>query len=165
MISVAVPEIGVDEHGGCCEHGYLKAVNRGRTAAYAAASKCTANPRPLCPQFFVNDTRVAQCDTGTSQCKMFAVDEIQCGGFINNAHHCPTGYECSHLGVNPDGGGKCVTDNSGSGAGEGEQCGNGVFGTPKIDCATGLVCKFAKGTAAAGPLGASSGNTGTCAKE
>ncbi len=51
-----------------------------------------------------------------------------------------------------------------AGAAEGELCANGVFGTPKIDCATGLVCKFANGTAPAEPPVASSGRTGICAK-
>jgi hypothetical protein len=50
-------------------------------------------------------------------------------------------------------------------AAEGEQCGNGVFGTPKIDCEEGLVCAFGpNGTTPRGPAGSSSGSTGTCAK-
>ncbi len=103
---VAVPR------GGCCNNGYLEAVNKGQTKAYANATKCTTSPHPMCPMFLVHDTRVAQCDTGANVCKMFAVDQIKCGGFIRNAHHCPSGHSCSHVGVNPDVGGKCVDDAS-----------------------------------------------------
>src|SRR5258708_3468603 len=53
---VAVPR------GGCCNNGYLEAVNKHHTRAYANSTKCTANPRPMCPQFLVHDTRVAQCN-------------------------------------------------------------------------------------------------------
>jgi hypothetical protein len=101
---VAVPR------GGCCNNGFNEAVNKHHTRAYANSTKCTANPRPMCPQFLVHDTRVAQCDTAAKTCKMFAVEDIKCGGFIKNAHQCPSGTSCSHVGVNPDGGGKCVND-------------------------------------------------------
>jgi hypothetical protein len=50
------------------------------------------------------------------------------------------------------------------GAGEGEMCGSGFFGTPQIDCAAGLVCTYPNGTAPQGPDGSSSGATGTCEK-
>ena len=103
---VAVPR------GGCCSNGWNEAVSTHHTKAYANATKCTLFPHPMCPMYLVHDTRVAQCDTGTSQCKMFAVEDIKCGGFIRNSHQCPTGYTCSHLGVNPDVGGKCVADPS-----------------------------------------------------
>jgi hypothetical protein len=101
---VAVPR------GGCCQNGYNEAVNKHHTKAYANASKCTLNPRPMCPMFMVHDTRVAQCNTATNKCAMVAIGDIKCGGFIQSAHQCPTGYSCSHAGVNPDVGGKCVDD-------------------------------------------------------
>ena len=101
---IAVPR------GGCCNNGFNEAINKHSTKAYQAATKCTANPRPMCPMFLVHDTRVAQCDTGARVCKMFGVDEIQCGAFNVNSHHCPAGLSCSHVGVNPDVGGKCVVD-------------------------------------------------------
>lgn len=45
----------------------------------------------------------------------------------------------------------------------GETCANGVFGTPKISCASGLECVYpAGGTAPAGPQGSSSARTGIC---
>jgi hypothetical protein len=50
-------------------------------------------------------------------------------------------------------------------AAEGEVCGNGFFGTPDIDCAEGLVCKFPPSTAPTGPNGSSSALPGACAKE
>jgi hypothetical protein len=45
---------------------------------------------------------------------------------------------------------------------KGEQCADGVFGTPTIKCATGLECTYPNGTAPAGPPGASSARTGIC---
>ncbi len=101
---VAVPR------GGCCQNGWNEAVNKHHTKAYANATKCTLNPRPMCPMYMVHDTRVAQCDTAKKQCKMFEIDEIKCGGFMMNSHQCPTGYSCDHTGVNPDLPGKCVQD-------------------------------------------------------
>jgi hypothetical protein len=103
---VAVPR------GGCCSNGYNEAVNKHHTQAYASATKCALHPHPMCPMFLVHDTRVAQCDGAKKQCAMVAIDDIKCGGFIQNAHQCPTGYSCSHVGVNPDVGGKCVNDSA-----------------------------------------------------
>jgi hypothetical protein len=99
---VAVPR------GGCCSNGFLEAVNKDEVHAYADATKCTANPRPACPLFVIHDTRVAQCDTATRQCKMIAPEDIHCGGFVFNLHSCPEGYECSLAGMHPDQPGKCV---------------------------------------------------------
>lgn len=101
---VAVPQ------GGCCDNGWKAAINKHHTKAYANATKCTISPHPMCPMYIVNDTRVAQCDGTKKQCTMVNVDDIKCGGFIMNAHQCPAGYSCSHVGVNPDVGGKCVED-------------------------------------------------------
>src|SRR3954464_7225699 len=79
---VAVPR------GGCCDNGFKEAVNKHHTRAYANSTKCTLNPHPFCPLFLVHDTRVAQCDSAAKTCKMFAVEDIKCGGFIKNAHQC-----------------------------------------------------------------------------
>ena len=50
------------------------------------------------------------------------------------------------------------------GAKEGEMCGDGVMGRPKIACATGLVCDL-KGTAPSAPPGAQgSALPGKCKK-
>ncbi len=49
------------------------------------------------------------------------------------------------------------------GAKQGETCASGVFGTPNIACAKGLVCEYPNdSTAPAGPSGSSSASTGTC---
>jgi hypothetical protein len=56
--------------------------------------------------------------------------------------------------------GKCAA----AGAKEGETCGNGFFGTPKIDCAAGLTCKFPDSTAPRGPAGSSSALPGKCSR-
>jgi hypothetical protein len=101
---VAVPR------GGCCSNGWKDAVNAKQTKAYESATKCKTVPRPFCPMYVVRDMRVAQCDGATRQCKMFAADDIACGGFTAHPHQCPTGTTCSHLGVNPDAAGNCVVD-------------------------------------------------------
>jgi hypothetical protein len=56
--------------GGCCQNGWLEAVNTHHVQAYQNATRCTANPRPMCPMYMVRDTRVAACDTSAHQCKM-----------------------------------------------------------------------------------------------
>lgn len=95
------------DRGGCCTDGSEFAVNASSTDEYAAAVACTANPRPLCPQHVINDTRVPLCHAGFGHCTMVAPEDIHCGGFIMNAHQCPTGYQCHFSGV-PDVGGTCV---------------------------------------------------------
>lgn len=96
------------DRGGCCNDGSLFAVNASSTDDYAAAVACTANPRPLCPQHVIDDTRVAQCHSGFGHCYMVAPEDIHCGGFIANAHQCPTGYQCKLEISHPDVGGTCV---------------------------------------------------------
>jgi hypothetical protein len=96
------------DRGGCCTDGSLFAVNSSSTDDYAAAVACTANPRPLCPQHIIDDTRVAQCDTSIGRCQMIAPEDIHCGGFIANAHQCPMGYDCQLVVNHPDTGGTCV---------------------------------------------------------
>jgi hypothetical protein len=93
--------------GGCCVDGSLFAVNASSTDAYAAAVACTATPRPACPQHMIDDTRVAQCDSGTGHCHMIAPEDIRCGGFTMHPHQCPTGYTCHYQGV-PDVPGNCI---------------------------------------------------------
>jgi hypothetical protein len=95
------------DRGGCCPDGTAFAVNTSSTADYAAAVACTTTPRPYCPQHIINETRVAECNTGVGHCHMIAVEDIHCGGFIANAHACPAGYACHVSGV-PDVGGNCV---------------------------------------------------------
>jgi hypothetical protein len=100
---VAVPR------GGCCSNGWKEAVNKHHTKAYENATKCK-NPQQICPMFVVLDQRVAQCDTGTKQCKMVDIGDIACGGFTANPHECPAGYSCDTTGVTPDLPGTCKQD-------------------------------------------------------
>lgn len=97
---VAVPRAG------CCRNGWLEAVAVSQKDAYAHAEKCT-EPHPICPMYIVQDRRVALCDNATHLCTMTPPDQIGCGGFIRNSHHCPAGYQCKAPKV-PDVGGKCV---------------------------------------------------------
>src|SRR5690242_2663160 len=48
--------------GGCCQNGWLEAVNKNKVEQYKHATRCTANPHPMCPMFMVHDTRVAECN-------------------------------------------------------------------------------------------------------
>lgn len=60
---VAVPRVG------CCNNGWLEAVNTGQKDAYAKSFVCPA-PRPMCPMYIVHDTRTPKCDTTTQLCIM-----------------------------------------------------------------------------------------------
>ena len=97
---VAVPVAG------CCDNGWKIAVNVNEVSAYDAANACT-NPHPICPEYVVNDTRVAECDFTTNSCTMIDPTTIHCGGNIYPNHSCPDGYQCQFSGV-PDVGGTCV---------------------------------------------------------
>lgn len=91
---------------GCCRNGWMEAVAVSQKDAYAKAEKCS-EPHPICPMYIVQDKRVALCDNATHLCTMTPPDQISCGGFIRNQHHCPAGYQCK-LPKMPDVGGKCV---------------------------------------------------------
>ena len=110
---VAVPR------GGCCSNGHMEAVNKHHIQAYKNATKCTMHV--MCPMYLVHDTRVAECDAAVKQCKMVAIEDIKCGGFVMNAHQCPAGYDCDTTGTNPDLPGTCEAASTCSG--------------PIIDCA------------------------------
>jgi hypothetical protein len=84
---VAVPQAG------CCQNGWLAAVNADLVCAYQDANVCTT-PQPICPQYIVNDTRVALCDNSANACAMVAPTSIQCGGEGSNPHACPAGFDC-----------------------------------------------------------------------
>ena len=90
----------------CCHNGWKTAVNRNEADAYEDAFACD-NPRPICPQYIVNDTRVAECNKGSLLCEMVPIDQIACGGFITHPHQCPDGYGCVY-GHIPDVPGSCV---------------------------------------------------------
>jgi hypothetical protein len=84
---VAVPQAG------CCSNGWLAAVSSCMLNAYEAANACTT-PNPICPQYFVNDTRVALCDNTSLSCELVQATSIACGGDGPNPHSCPAGYGC-----------------------------------------------------------------------
>jgi hypothetical protein len=83
---------------------------------------------------------------------------------------CGKGLECVYKNdstrpVGPDGSSSAATGICKHVASLGETCGNGVFGSPNISCAKGLVCEFPKaGTAPTGPAGSSSAVAGKCVK-
>jgi hypothetical protein len=97
------------EKAECCPSGRLVAVNKNHTDDYAKAYACTDKPT-ACPLYVIKDTRVAECSNASHKCEMVAIEDIQCGGFIGNAHACPTGYACTHAGasMNPDLPGACA---------------------------------------------------------
>ena len=93
----------------CCSNYGPTAVLASNAAAYRASLACAANP--ICPRFVTReDFSAAECNGSTHKCELVQPADIKCGGFIAPAyqHQCPAGYSCSHLGVNPDVGGKCV---------------------------------------------------------
>ena len=97
---VAVPA------GGCCPDGRSAAVNKDSVDAYAAATACTEPPH-VCPLHVILETRVPQCNTGTTKCEMVEPTDIRCGGFTMHPHQCPSGYMCHFEGV-PDVPGHCI---------------------------------------------------------
>ena len=96
---VAVPRVG------CCDNGWKEAVASSQKDAYAASFHC--QERPICPQYKVQDARVALCDNASHLCAMEKPEDVHCGGFIANAHKCPTGYTCPRSKV-PDVASICV---------------------------------------------------------
>jgi hypothetical protein len=83
---VAVPK------GGCCDNGWLAAVNKHHTKAYENATKCTEVPHPMCPMYMVHDTRVAECNTSKKQCEM--VDAKDAGPSDCRSTGCAAGSTC-----------------------------------------------------------------------
>ncbi len=81
---VAVPK------GGCCDNGWLEAVNKHHVKQYENATKCTANPRPMCPMYLVHDTRVPACVA--NKCTM--VDAKDAGPTDCRSTGCAAGETC-----------------------------------------------------------------------
>ena len=79
---------------GCCPSGLKEAVASTQKAAYAQSFKCP-EVHPICGGVrHFDDPRAPLCDNATHLCNMVRPEEIHCGGFIANAHHCPQGYAC-----------------------------------------------------------------------
>jgi hypothetical protein len=124
--------------GGCCNNGWLAAVNVNKVTAYENATKCNVDPRPMCPMYMVHDTRVAQCNVSKKQCEMVAIEDIACGGFVANPHKCPSGYSCDVKDAPVDAPGKCEVANDCRATG----------------CDAGKYCSFCWGSYACIPKGA-----------
>jgi hypothetical protein len=122
--------------GGCCPNGWMVAVNTSSVDAYARATACQ-NPGQICPLYVINDTRVAECNTGTQKCEMVKPEDIRCGGFTTNPHSCPKGYSCQSSSI-PDVPGQCVANAT-------DECGG---------CASGQYCSYCWGHWACIPNGA-----------
>ena len=93
----------------CCANYGSTSVLASNAAAYKASLHCQVNQ--ICPLFMTRaDYSAAECNGATHKCELVKPADIKCGGFIAPAyqHQCPSGYNCSHIGVNPDVGGKCV---------------------------------------------------------
>lgn len=97
---VAVPRVG------CCKNGWMEAVATSQQSAYAASFTCP-QAHPICPMYRVRDSRVALCDNAAHLCTMEKPEDVHCGGFVRNAHQCPTGYTCPRSKV-PDVASICV---------------------------------------------------------
>jgi hypothetical protein len=89
---------------GCCSNGWKEAVNVDEVDDYEASGPKVCNM--MCPRYMVLDTRVAECNRAQHKCEMVAIQDIQCGGFVANPHHCPDGYDCVSNGI-PDAPGSC----------------------------------------------------------
>jgi hypothetical protein len=63
---VAVPQVG------CCDNGWLAAVNRGEVRAYEGSFVCPEE-HPICPMYRVDDRRLAKCVT--KRCEMVGVKD------------------------------------------------------------------------------------------
>jgi hypothetical protein len=83
---------------GCCHNGYKDAVNKDRIPEYRQANACKMK-NPMCPQFIVDDKRVALCNASSHQCEMVEPNTIRCGGTGEASHACPAGYTCKTTGT------------------------------------------------------------------
>jgi hypothetical protein len=59
------------ERVGCCHNGHKVAVAASQRDAYAKSFTC-GSPRPMCPQYRINDMRVPYCDAAQHLCAMKA---------------------------------------------------------------------------------------------
>jgi hypothetical protein len=111
----------------CCPSGLESAVNKSKVATFEKDNACKLHVQ-ACTKHVILETRIAQCNAGTKKCEMVQPEDVRCGGFMMNAHHCATGYSCDHTGINPDVPGKCVkdpapvTDCRTNGCGTGKYC-------------------------------------------
>ncbi len=93
----------------CCPNGLKSAVNETKVASFEKNNACKVHNQ-ACPRFVILETRVVECNTGTKKCEMVKPEDVKCGGFMMNSHHCADGYSCDHTGINPDVPGRCTKD-------------------------------------------------------
>src|SRR5579884_752755 len=86
------------EREGCCHNGYKDAVNKDGVASYRAANACRTR-NTVCPQFRIDDKRVALCNATAHRCEMVEPETIRCGGAGDAAHACPAGFTCKTTGT------------------------------------------------------------------
>ena len=60
-----------------------------------------------CVGIAIADGKVPECNATTHTCERVDIAAIHCGGFIMNAHECPSGYLCRLQPGTPDVGGHC----------------------------------------------------------
>jgi hypothetical protein len=82
---------------GCCQNGFLEAVNKQSAEAYRASFVCDKK-RPICPMYRILDKRVPLCESSTHRCELVQPEQIGCGGTGPNVHACAAGYKCDAAG-------------------------------------------------------------------
>jgi hypothetical protein len=85
---------------GCCQNGFLEAVNTQSANAYRASFVC-GQKRPICPMYRIADKRLPVCGATSHKCEMLQPDKFTCSGGGANVHACATGFQC-------DSGGHCA---------------------------------------------------------
>jgi hypothetical protein len=82
---------------GCCQNGYLEAVNKQSASAYRASFVCDKK-RPICPMYRIADKRLPVCESTSHKCEMLAPDQFTCSGGGPNVHACASGSKCDASG-------------------------------------------------------------------
>jgi len=88
----------------CCEGGLREAMTS-LEAAVLPAPNCPVQ-RGRCDVLGPQES-VPECSHLTFRCEMVPIDQIACGGFIFNPHHCPDGWYCDYYTHVPDVAGRC----------------------------------------------------------
>jgi len=78
-------------NSGCCNNGWLIAVNSTKVDLYNETTKCNVKG---CPQYVVKDERVSICTFSNHTCAMIAPAAIVCGGGERYVHSCTSSYSC-----------------------------------------------------------------------
>jgi hypothetical protein len=85
---------------GCCQNGYLEAVNKQSASAYRASFVC-GQKRPICPMYRITDKRLPVCGSTSHKCELLRPDQFTCSGSGPSVHACASGLTC-------DAGGHCT---------------------------------------------------------